>query len=130
MERHTSLSRGLATSLVAVLVLLVCCGVASRSMARVRAQTEPTAIEIEAQPLYQGCNSIVVHAPLGTVWPDIVAHFSDPAAVQAIWKFDNDEQRYLALYFPDPGALIDGKPSTTAFVLAMFVCISADGSVG
>lgn len=96
----------------------------------VRAQSGPATIQIEAQPVYQGCNSIVVMAPFGTVWPDIIAHFSDPSTVSAIWKYNNDLQRYQALYFADPDALLDGLATTTAFVQSMFVCVSADGSVG
>ncbi len=95
-----------------------------------RAQTAPTTIQIEAQPVYQGCNSIVVISPTGTVWQDIVNRFSDPTTVSAIWKYNNDLQRYQALYFADTDALTDGPATTTAYVLSMFVCISADGSVG
>ncbi len=95
-----------------------------------RAQTPPTTIRIEAQPVYQGCNSIVVIAPLGTGWSDIVNHFSDPTTVSAIWKYNNDLQRYQALYFPEPTALTDGPVTTVAFVQGMFVCVTADGTVG
>src|SRR5581483_286957 len=52
-------------------------------------QDEPSAVVIQPQPLYRGCNSIVVSAPPGTAWSDVVAHIADPATVRGVWQFDN-----------------------------------------
>lgn len=93
------------------------------------AQTGPATIVIAAQNVYRGCNSIVVQAPLGTPWPEIVARFSDPEGVESVWQFDNAEQLYRGRYFKLPNAPIDEPTSTVAFVQGLFVCIAADGAV-
>ncbi|HEY7295118.1 MAG TPA: hypothetical protein VH916_08750 [Dehalococcoidia bacterium] len=94
-----------------------------------RAQQGPSAIMIEAQPIYRGCNSIVVTAPMNTAWSDIVARFADPGTVRGVWQFDNAAQRYHGVYFPNSSAPTDGPSSSTTGVMGLFVCVSADGSV-
>ena len=98
--------------------------------ARTGAQTGPTTIVIAAQNVYRGCNSIVVQAPLGTPWPEIVARSSNPDDVEGVWQFDNGEQRYRGRYFKLTNAPIDEPTSTVAFVQGLFFCVDADGTVG
>ena len=92
-------------------------------------QDGPTAISIQPQPLYRGCNSIVVTAPLGTNWGSIVDHIADPASVRGVWQFDNAAQRYHGVYFPGSTAPTDGPPITNSAVFGLFFCVSTDGSV-
>jgi len=89
----------------------------------------PARIAIEMQRVYEGCNDIVVHAAPGTPWIDVVNHFSDPAAVYAVWHFDNDLQRYQGIYFADPRAPVDGGDTTTDGAFAIFACVSHDGII-
>ena len=91
---------------------------------------EAPRVQIEQQPVYQGCNDIVVHADVGTSWREVVAHFSDPASVYAVWHYVNDLQRYQGIYFADRGAPVDGGPTTTEPAFAVFACVSHDGTVG
>ncbi|HLZ70906.1 MAG TPA: hypothetical protein VKV26_13470 [Dehalococcoidia bacterium] len=93
------------------------------------AQQGPTAITIEPQPVYRGCNSIVVTAPLGTSWKEIVERFADPSTVRGVWQFDNVAQRYHGVYFPSSTAPTDGPASSAASVMGLFFCVSADGSI-
>lgn len=92
-------------------------------------QDGPTAITIQPQPLYRGCNSIVVSAPPGTSWAEIVEHITEPATVRGVWQFDNAAQRYHGVYFPGSTAPTDGAPTSTAPIFGLFFCVSADGSV-
>jgi len=118
--------------LMAVLVLGLAVAASGALPAPARAQTGPGSIQIAAQgspDLYQGCNSVIVQAPVGTVWPDIVAHFSDPTAVRVLWQYNNGLRRYQAVYFADADAPIDGYPVSVLPVQALFACVSAAGSV-
>jgi hypothetical protein len=92
-------------------------------------QAFPEAVTIAAQNVYRGCNSIVVQAPFGTPWPDIVAHFSDPSTVQGVWRYANGEQHYRAVYFPNPAAPVDGPETTDVPVQGLFFCVTEDGAV-
>lgn len=92
-------------------------------------QDEPAAISIQSQPLYRGCNSIVVNAPLGSSWAEIVDHIADPSTVRGVWQFDNAAQRYHGVYFPGSNAPTDGAPTTASPIFGLFFCVSADGSV-
>ncbi len=94
-----------------------------------QAQQGPTAITIQPQPVYRGCNSIVVTAPPGTSWADIAAHFADPSTVRGVWQFDNAAQRYHGVYFPNSSAPTDGPSSSPSSVMGLFFCVSTDGDV-
>ncbi|HZU77386.1 MAG TPA: hypothetical protein VFA70_11520 [Dehalococcoidia bacterium] len=86
-------------------------------------------VTIQPQPVYQGCNDLVVHADVGTPWQDVLAHFSDPSSVFAVWQFNNLRQRYLGIYFADPSAPTDGPSAVDVPIFAIFACVSHDGSV-
>jgi hypothetical protein len=110
------------------LVVLVMVSLAAHAPAG-HAQTPPPAIAIAAQPVYRGCNSIVVRAPVGTPWSAIVTRFSDPSAVLVLWRFDNPSQRYQGIYFKDANAPLDGPPSAIVTAFAVWACLSANGRV-
>jgi hypothetical protein len=90
----------------------------------------PDGIVIRTQPVYAGCNVLVVMAPIGTHWTSVVGHFSDPSSVLAIWRFDNTTKRYHGIYFGDPAAPTDGQAANDVESFSVFACVTHDGSVG
>jgi hypothetical protein len=87
------------------------------------------AVQIDLQPVYQGCNDIVVRAVAGTPWSSVVDHFSDPVSVYAVWRFENQLHRYVGVYFSDPQAPTDGPAATDSHAFPIFACVGHDGIV-
>ena len=86
-------------------------------------------VQIEAQTLYRGCNDIVVIAPAGTAWSDILAHVADPTVVLAMWKLDNPAQRYRAEYFGNSDAPLDGDDTVSEERQGIWFCVSGQTSI-
>ncbi|MGI8554182.1 MAG: hypothetical protein ACR2PL_25850, partial [Dehalococcoidia bacterium] len=86
----------------------------------------PSPAPVRTTQLARGCTQVVVSFGFGASVTQVVAGLANPAALSAVWRFDNTLQRFTG-YFADPLAPLD----LTALqpVDSVFVCVTAPTSI-
>ena len=85
-----------------------------------------TAQETETEPLFAVCNNVALTWPSGTSMDVVAAAISPPEAVIAIWRFNNQAQRFegYSPRFPQASDL-----RTANIIDAVFICMDAPGTL-
>jgi hypothetical protein len=93
---------------------------------RVRATAPPPA-QTEQVQLFGGCNNVALTWAVGTPITTVAAGISPAGVLDAIWRFDNAQQRFFA-YSPIPNAPID-YTMVTQRGEPVFICIRGGGTL-